>query len=184
MVLPPHVQDALLGRRVVFVRGQLDAEAANAAIAQLVLLAHMPSAEPIQVYLDSPGGALSATLALYDFLQTVSAPVAITGLGTIGGAAVLILAGGSAGRRFALPHARIQLRAETGDLPPGTVVEDQGAEAMRVHARWREALVRHVGHSAAQVERDLAAGRWLSAAEARDYGLVDGIIPGAPAAMR
>jgi ATP-dependent Clp protease protease subunit len=180
--LPPELQSALLGRRMVFVRGRLDDAAANSAIAQLLLIAHTAVGEAIDLYLDSPGGSVGAALSLYDVLRTLESAVSTTCIGTAGGASVLILAGGTGGRRFALPHARIHLMEDPITLDranPGQVTSQAG-EVARQHARWRAALVRHVAHSGTQLARDLAAGRWLSAAEARDYGLVDGMLPGAP----
>ena len=176
MELPPDVQSALLGRRVAFLRGRLDELTANTIIAQLLLVSRTGPGLPVELYLDSPGGSLSAALSVYDVIQTLGAPVSITCMSTAGGASVLVLAGGAAGRRYALPHARIHLSEEGVDIPAANPTELE--QAARVRARWHAALVKHIGHSAAQLARDLAANRWLSAAEARDYGLVDGIIPG------
>jgi len=176
---PPELQGALLGRRMVFLRGRLDDSAATAVISQLLVLGQMDASGAIDLYVDSPGGSLAASLAVYDVLRTLSAPVSTTCLATAAGAAVLIVAAGTVGRRFALPHARLYLTEDAEELKPGDVAS-QADEIARQRSRWRTALVQHVGHSAAQVERDLKSGRWLSAAEARDYGLVDGIIPGAP----
>jgi ATP-dependent Clp protease protease subunit len=183
--LPPELQASLLGRRVVFVQGRLDESVANTTVAQLLLIAQMAAGPPIELYLDSPGGSLAASLTVYDMIQTLSSPVSITCLGTAGGACVLVLAGGAAERRFALPHARIHLTEEAfeGGLALGRP-DDLGRkanEAARLRTRWRDALARHAAASPARIDRDLASGVWLSAAEARDYGLVDGIIPGAPA---
>jgi ATP-dependent Clp protease, protease subunit len=180
MNLPPELQAALLGRRVVFLRGKLDDAAANSVTAQLLLVGHMAEGRPVELYIDSPGGTLAAALTVYDVMQSLEVPVSTTCAGTAGGAAVLVLAGGAAGSRFALPHARINLREEHLDLPAGHAqhVPSQAAEAARIRARWRTALAQHSAHSAEHLDRDLAAGRWLSAAEARDYGLVDGIVPG------
>jgi ATP-dependent Clp protease protease subunit len=177
--LPPELQGALLGRRMVFLRGRLDDNAATGVISQLLLLGQMGDLGAIDLYVDSPGGSFAASLAVYDVLRTLAAPVSTTCLATAAGAAVLIVAAGTAGRRFALPHARLHLTEESQDVRPGDVAS-QASEIAGLRARWRAALVGHIGHSAAQVERDLKIGRWLSAAEARDYGLVDGIIPGAP----
>jgi ATP-dependent Clp protease protease subunit len=164
---------------MVFLRGRLDDNAAAGVISQLLLLGQMDAGGAIDLYVDSPGGSLAASLAVYDILRTLSAPVSTTCLATAAGAAVLIVAAGTAGRRFALPHARLHLSEETQDVRPGDVAS-QANELAGLRVRWRTALVEHIGHSSAQVERDLKSGRWLSAAEARDYGLVDGIIPGAP----
>jgi ATP-dependent Clp protease protease subunit len=183
--LPPELHSMLLGRRVIFVRGRLDDNTANAAIAQLLVLGQTAPGQPIEVYLDAPSGSLAATMALYDVIQSSAAPVSITCLGTTGGAAVQVHAGGASGRRFALPHSRLHLTAEPidHDTPTGNAehLTRTAQAATKLQATWLEALARHSAHSPERIARDLAAGLWLSAAEARDYGLVDGIIPGAPA---
>jgi ATP-dependent Clp protease protease subunit len=182
--LPPELHSLLLDRRVVFVRGRLDDTTANAAITQLLLLGQTAAGQSIEVYLDSPGGSLTAALALYDTIQVLPSPVSIICLGTAGGAAVLVLAGGATGQRFALPHARVHLTTEPVASDPQSKNAEQlsrtAQAAASLQAAWLEALARHTAHSPEHIARDLAAGLWLSAAEARDYGLVDGIIPGAP----
>lgn len=184
MSLPPELQSALLDRRVVFLRGRLDEANANSVVAQLLLVAQTTSGRTIELYVDSPGGSLGAALSVYDMLQASPAPVSTTCIGTAGGASVLVLAGGVNGARFALPHARIHLMEEPVTVAAGQPDEigGQAAEAARLHARWQAALARHIVHSAAHLARDLSAERWLNAAEARDYGLVDGIVPGRPPA--
>jgi ATP-dependent Clp protease, protease subunit len=169
---------------MVFLRGRLDDNSAGGIVAQLLLLARTAGGQPVELYVDSPGGSLGAALAIYDVLGTLGSPVSTICLGTAAGAAVLIVAAGTLGQRFALPHARLHLTDETVELIPGRSGDSAGqaAQIAVLRERWRTALVQHVGHSVAQLERDLAAGRWLSAAEARDYGLVDGIIPGPPPA--
>jgi ATP-dependent Clp protease protease subunit len=178
--LPPELQAALLGKRMVFLRGRLDDANANSVIAQLFLIGRTDPGGTVDLYVDSPGGSLSAALSVCDVLQTMGAAVSTTCVGTAGGAAVLVLASGATGRRFALPHARIHLTDESLEVARGSSndVASSAEEAARVHVRWRDALVQHSAHSMARLERDLTAGLWLSAAEARDYGLVDGIIPG------
>jgi ATP-dependent Clp protease protease subunit len=185
MNLPPDLQSALLGRRVVFLRGRLDDATANNVIGQLLLVGRSAPGQTMELYLDSSGGSLGAALSVYDFIRTLGAPVSTICIGKTGGASVLILAGGANGLRYALPHARIELAAEPADLPAAepNALATHASEAARVRDRWRAALVGHTAHSAAQLARDLNTGRWLSAAEARDYGLVDGIIPGPPAGM-
>jgi ATP-dependent Clp protease protease subunit len=178
--LPPELQGALLDRRVVWVRGRLDDNTAGSVMSQLLLLSRTAQGRPIELYVDSPGGSLSAALAIYDVLGTLESPVSTTCLAVAGGAAVLLAAAGAAGLRFALPHARLQLTDESAELQPTHRPADiarQAAEAAGLRERWRAALAQHAAHSLTQIEHDLAAGRWLSAAEARDYGLVDAIIP-------
>src|SRR5712691_7097608 len=95
--LPPELQSALLGRRVVFLRGRLDDAAANSVIAQLLLVARTSAGGTIELYVDSRGGLVGAALSVYDVLQTSPAPVSTTCIGTCGGASVLVLAGGKSG---------------------------------------------------------------------------------------
>jgi ATP-dependent Clp protease, protease subunit len=182
MNLPPELQSAMLGRRVVFLRGRLDDALANAVIAQLLLVAQMDASTPVDVYVDSQGGSLAAALSVFDVLRTLSAPVSTRCVGAAGGAAVLVLAGGAAGRRFALPHARIHLSHERLEVPAGSLgdLAGQTGQATQTRQRWQAALAGQCGHSAERIERDMTAGVWLSAAEARDYGIVDGIVPGRP----
>jgi ATP-dependent Clp protease, protease subunit len=182
MNLPPELQSMLLGRRVVFLRGRLDDELANGVLAQLLLVAQMDATQPVELYLDSPGGSFAAALSVFDVLQTLSAPVSTRCVGTASGAAVLFLACGAAGRRFALPHARIHLSHERLDVPAGNLADlaRHAEQAAHTRERWQAALAGQCGHSAERIGRDMATGVWLSAAEARDYGLVDGIVPGQP----
>jgi ATP-dependent Clp protease protease subunit len=180
MSLPPDLHAALLGRRVVFLRGRLDEATANSVISQLLLVSQMNPGQSIDLYVDSPGGSPGAALSVYDVMRSLSAPVATTCLGTAGGAAVLVLAGGAAGQRAALPHARIHLIHERVDAPAGNPSDlaGQADQAVRLSARWVAALARHCAYSPARLDRDLASGQWLSVAEARDYGLVDSLYTG------
>src|SRR5207237_8809855 len=106
MELPPELQEALLGRRVVFLRGKLDEATASSTIAQLLLVERIADGRPIELYIDSPGGSSGAALSVYDVVRNVGTLVSTTCLGTAGGAAVLVVAAGTVGRRFALPPAR------------------------------------------------------------------------------
>jgi ATP-dependent Clp protease protease subunit len=184
MNLPPELQSALLGRRLVFLRGRLDDVTATSVVSQLLLVSRTTSAadKAIELYIDSPSGSPVAALSVYDIVHSLGVPVSTTCIGRVGGASVLVLAGGGAGLRYALPHARIHLSDEQVDVSAGNASDlaSQAGEAARVRVRWQEALLGHTSHSAAHLARDLKAGVWLSAGEARDYGLVDGIIPGPP----
>jgi ATP-dependent Clp protease protease subunit len=173
--LPPELQAALLDKRQVFLRGRLDDTLASTVISQLLLLGRTAADGSIDLYVDSPGGTVGAALAVYDFIRTMRATVSTTCLGQVSGAAVLVLAGGAAGRRFAMPHARIQLAEPEADQLAD--VQRMAAEATRQRERWLESLAQHTAHSSEHVASDLSNSRWLSAGEARDYGLVDGIVP-------
>jgi ATP-dependent Clp protease protease subunit len=175
---PPELQTDLLGRRVVFLRGRLDSANANNVIGQLLLVAATSSGRTVELYIDSPGGSLSAALAVYDVLHTLAAQVSTTCVGTAGGAALLVLAAGSSGVRFALPHARVHLVEDPVDVAAGSVgsVARQAEETARVRAIWLEALARYASCSVDELARDLAAGKWLNATEAQAYGLLDAIV--------
>jgi ATP-dependent Clp protease protease subunit len=162
---------------MIFVRGRLDDALANEAMAQLVLATQLAPGQTFDIYVDSPGGSLTAALSVYDLMRTLSGPVSTTVTGTAGGAALLVLAGGTAGRRFALPHARIQLADDDAGLAAPRVdnPDAHAEEARRMTARWRTALLRHTTQDPEQLSRDLQASRWLSAPEAVAYGLIDAI---------
>ena len=156
---------------MIFLRGRLDDALASAAIAQLLL----PSADTVELYIDSPGGSIAAAMSVYDMLRAAGARAATVCSGVAGGAAVLVLAAGT--RRAAMPNARIHLTDDVVDLVPSRFdnPEVEAEEARRATARWRSALLQHVTQSPQQLTTDMAAGRWLSAAEAVEYGIVDRI---------
>ena len=159
MGLPSELQSALLGRRVVFLRGHLDDAAANSVIAQLLLISRTASGQPSEWYVDSPGGALAAALSVYDVVQTLATRVSTTCIGTVGGASVLVLAGGQSGLRFALPHARIQLMQAAIEIPVGrpTQARAQADEAVRLQQRWQAALAEARRRAGLQLAPDLSA---------------------------
>jgi len=178
MSMPPDLQAALLEKRVVFLRGRLDESAASSVISQLLLVSRLAPGRGCELYIDSSAGEVGAALSVYDVLQTVGAPVSTTCLGRTSGPAVLVLAGGAPGRRYALPHARIQLTEGEVALPGGGRFDvSQADEVARQRQRWQSCLAQHAAYSDERIARDVATGLWLSAAEARDYGIVDGIIP-------
>jgi ATP-dependent Clp protease protease subunit len=165
---------------MIFVRGRLDDALANSAIAQLVLAAQLAPGQTFDIYVDSPGGSVTAALSIYDLMQSLRSQVSTTVTGTAGGAALLVLAGGAPGRRYALPHARVQLADDDVGLgSPGVGnPEAHAEEARRMTARWRAALLRHTSQATEQLTLDLHASRWLSAPEALAYGLIDAIVGG------
>lgn len=154
---------------MIFLRGRLDDALASSAIAQLLL----PTPDAVELYVDSPGGSIAAAMSLYDMLRTLAARTSTVCTGIAGGAAVLVLAAGA--RRAAMPNARIHLTDDVVDLTPARFSnpEAEAEEARRATARWRAALLQHVTQSPEQLAADMAAGRWLSAAEAVEYGIVD-----------
>jgi ATP-dependent Clp protease, protease subunit len=160
---------------LIFLRGRLDDALVASATAQLLLAGQLPTQDTVDLIIDSPGGSIAAALTLFDLLRTLGPRVATTCSGTAGGAAVLVLAAGAPSRRAALPHARIHLTDDIVDMAPSRFQnpEVEAEEARRATARWRAALLQRVRQSPEQLAQDMAAGRWLSASEAIDYGLVD-----------
>jgi ATP-dependent Clp protease protease subunit len=179
MNLPPELEAALLGNSIVYMRGRLDETVANAVIPQLLLASRTTNpARGIDLYIDSPGGAEGAALSVYDLMQSLGMTVATTCIGTAGGAAVLVLAGGTSSQRYALPHARVHLKDETTEFEPRRVA-DMAIQAVRDQsARWRAALLKHVRLPPERLVAELSAPRWLTAQEAQSLGLIDFV--GAP----
>ena len=178
MNLPPDLEAALLGNSIVYLRGRLDETLANAVIPQLLVASRIAKpARGIDLYIDSPGGTVGAALSVYDVVQSLGMLVATTCIGVAGGASVLVLAGGTFGQRYALPHARVHLVDETTELEARRA-SDLASQAQAVRdqsARWRTALLKHVRIPADRLVSELSAPRWLTADEAQSIGLIDAV---------
>ena len=174
---PFDIYSALLGQRVVFLRGPLDDDAVGRLSAQLLLLARTEPARSIELYIDSSDGSLAAALSLSDVIQSVAASVSTTCIGAAAGPAALVLASGARGKRFALPHARISLKQPPEEIAPGhpTEVEQRARQVARIRAQAVERLAQRTGQPPRRIERDLAQGDWLDVAQAREYGLIDAL---------
>jgi ATP-dependent Clp protease protease subunit len=178
MNLPPELEAALLGNSIVYLRGRLDEALANTVIAQLLVASRTANpARGIDLYIDSPGGTVGAALSVYDLIQSLGMTVATTCIGTAGGAAVLLLAAGTTGERYALPHARVHLMEETTSIENRKLADLASyAQVLRDQsARWRAALVKHVALAPERLVAELSAPRWLTAQEARSLGLIDAV---------
>lgn len=161
--------------RIVFVGTALDDLAANDVTVQLLHLDHDNPGRDLAVYLNSPGGSVTAALAVYDTMQSLYSDVETTCLGQVGPEAALLLAAGAPGKRRILPSARIVLREPTMDLDQGSTSDLIGRadELMRRRATLEELFVRHTGQSVARVHEDLSREKILTADEAVAYGLAD-----------
>ncbi|MFC8803392.1 ATP-dependent Clp protease proteolytic subunit [Streptomyces anthocyanicus] len=171
----------LLQERIVFLGTPVDETSANDVTAQLMYLEHQAPDRDIELYVNSPGGSFTAMTSIYDTMRYVACDVATTCLGQAGPSAAVLLAAGTPGKRAALPGARVVLhqpaltepvRGQAGDLAV------HAAELVRVRARLEEILVRHTGRTPGQVAADLERDTVLDARQAREYGLVDRIVPG------
>jgi len=167
----------LLKNRVVFVGAAIDDQLANLVVAQLLFLAQEDSDKEIQLYVNSPGGVVDAGLAIYDTMHLIPAPVATTCIGMAASMGAVLLGGGLKGRRAALPNSRILIHQASGGVQ-GTAadIDVQAREILRLQARMRELIANDTGQSVDRVERDMNRDFWMSAAEARDYGVIDTIV--------
>ena len=167
----------LLKNRIVFVGQAIDDQLANLVVAQLLYLAQEDPEKEIQLYVNSPGGVVDAGLAIYDTMHLIPAPVATTCIGMAASAAAVLLGGGVKGRRAALPNSRILIHQASGGVQ-GTAadIDVQAREILRLQARLRELIAADTGQSSERVERDMNRDFWMSASEARDYGVVDMIV--------
>lgn len=170
----------LLEERIVFLSAPLDETSANDVTAQFMYLEHLAPERDISLYVNSPGGSFHALSALYDTLRFVTCDVETVCLGRAEGAAALLLAAGTPGKRFVLPGARLVLRQpslEPVEGPAGDLAVHAG-ELARVRARMEDILVRHTGRGAEQVRADIERDLVLDARAAVEYGLVDAVVPG------
>lgn len=167
----------LLADRIVYLGTELDDGVANAVIAQLLHLASEDADSPINLYVNSPGGAISAMLAVYDAMQFVAAPVHTTCVGQAAWTAAVLLAGGAPGHRSILPHGRVVLHQPAtqgrGSIPD-LIVEAE--EVARVRLLLEELLAHHTGRTPEQVREDTDRDLVLPAAAAVDYGIVDVVL--------
>ncbi|MFD0437852.1 ATP-dependent Clp protease proteolytic subunit [Streptomyces chartreusis] len=170
----------LLEERIVFLGTPVDDTSANDVMAQFMYLEHKDPDQDISLYINSPGGSFSAMSAIYDTMQFVSCDVETICLGQAGSSGSVLLAAGTAGKRFALPGARVVIHQPALTEPVEGQASDlaiQAAELTRVRARLEEMLARHTGRAREQVAEDIERDKILTAQEALEYGLVDRIIP-------
>jgi len=170
----------LLEERIVFLGAPVDDVSANDVTAQFMYLEHKDPDRDIALYINSPGGSFSAMTALYDTIRYVTCDVSTTCLGQAGTSAAVLLAAGTPGKRFTLPGARMTIRQPSLPEPAEGQVGDlviQAEELARTRAALEEMLVRHTGRTPEQVTADIERDTFLSAPQAVEYGLVDGIVP-------
>jgi ATP-dependent Clp protease, protease subunit len=171
------IYSRLLGERIIFIGQPIDDDLANLVVAQLM---HLESDEPdkdVHLYINSPGGSLSASLAIYDAMQFVGPDVATTCFGIAMSGGSLILSGGAEGKRLALPNSRILIHQPTsGFQGQSTDVEIHAREVLELRRRTEEIYSRHTGQTIEQLHDDMERDRFFSATEATEYGLIDRVI--------
>ena len=169
--------DLLLENRIVFLQGEIYTGNANEVVMKLLYLQSENRRKEIHFYINSPGGDVMATLAIYDTMQILSCPVATYCVGQAASGAAVLLAGGTKGKRFALPNSRIMIHQPYGGVG-GQVsdIEIQAEEILRMREMLNEILSTHSGQSIETIAKDSDRDFFLSANQAKEYGLVDDIL--------
>ena len=163
--------------RIIFLGTPISDEIANAVMAQLLVLQSMDPERPISMYINSPGGSFTALTAIYDTMQYIKPDVSTVCLGQAASAAAVLLAAGAKGKRFALPNSRILIHqpATEGGYGQGSDLEIQAREILRIRSLMEQMLANDTGQSVEQVSRDIERDKYLTALEAKEYGIVDEI---------
>ncbi len=171
------IYSRLLKDRIVFLGSQVNDEVANSIVAQFLFLQSEDSKADIHFYINSPGGSVAAGLAIYDTMQFVDCPVATYCIGQAASMGAVLLAAGAAGKRKALPNARIMIHQPLAGAE-GTAEEIliHAKEFMKVKERLNRILLKHTGHPLEKIEQDTDRDRFMSAEEAMEYKLIDHVI--------
>jgi ATP-dependent Clp protease protease subunit len=168
------IYSRLLRDRIILLGTPIDDYIANLLCAQLLFLESEDPEKEINFYINSPGGSVTAGLAVYDTMQYISAPVATLCLGQAASMAAVLLAAGTAGMRYALPHSRILLHQPMGGFQgQASDIDIQAKEIIRLKGTLNEILAAHTGQELAKVEQDTDRDYFMSAREAQDYGVID-----------
>ncbi|MFI7702427.1 ATP-dependent Clp protease proteolytic subunit [Nonomuraea polychroma] len=164
--------------RIIFLGVQIDDASANDVMAQLLTLESLDPDRDISIYINSPGGSFTAMTAIYDTMQFVRPEIQTVCLGQAASAAAVLLSGGTPGKRFALPNARVLIhQPSTEGGGQGSDIEIQAREILRMRTLLEDIVARHTGKSSAEVRKDIERDKILNADEAKAYGLIDDIIP-------
>jgi ATP-dependent Clp protease protease subunit len=171
------VYSRLLKDRIVFVATPLEDTIASQIVAQLLYLEKEDPDKDVDLYINSPGGHVTAGLAIYDAMQMIKPDVATICFGQAASAAALLLAGGAKGKRFALPHSRILIHQPMGGVQgQATDIEITAREILRIRRELNEIMSRHTGQPLERIERDTERDYWMTPQEAEEYGIVDHVM--------
>ncbi len=177
MNLNDSVYERLLRERIVFLGTQVDDPIANTICAQLLLLTAEDPERDIYLYINSPGGSVTAGMAIYDTMQYVPNDVATVAMGLAASMGQFLLCAGAQGKRYATPHARIMMHQPSGGI--GGTASDiaiQAEQMLYTKKMMQERIAFHTGQSVEQIERDSDRDRWFTAEEAKDYGFIDHVV--------
>ncbi len=168
------IYSRLLKDRIIFLGSAVDDDMANVIIAQMLFLESEDPDKDVNLYINSPGGSVTAGLAIYDTMQYVKPPVSTICLGQAASMAAVLLAAGSPGKRFAVPNARIMIHQLSGGYQgQASDIEIQAKEALRLKARLNEILSRHTRQPIERIEKDTDRDYYMGPGEAKEYGIID-----------
>jgi ATP-dependent Clp protease protease subunit len=171
------IYSRLLKDRIVMIGTGIDDHIANLIIAQLLFLEAEDPDKDIHLYLNSPGGIVTSGLAIYDTMQYIRPDVSTICMGQASSMGALLLAAGAAGKRYALPHARIMIHQPLGGFQgQATDIEIHAREILNMRARLNEIFVRHTGQKLQTIQKDTERDNFMSSEEAKTYGLIDEVI--------
>ena len=175
------IYSRLLKERIIFLTGAIFDQVASLVCAQLLFLESENPSKDIAFYINSPGGVVSAALGMYDTMQYIRSPVSTVCLGMAASAGSLLLTAGAKGKRFALPNARIMVHQPSGGAQgQATDIEIQAREILELRKRLNEIYVQHTGRDLAEIERKMERDTYMSAEEARAFGLIDEVVAKRP----
>ncbi len=171
------IYSKLLKERIVFLTGQFNDAMANSIVAQLLYLASKDPKKDIQLYINSPGGSVTAGLAIYDTMQYIKPDVSTVSIGLSASMGAMILAAGAKGKRYALPNAEILLHQVMGGAKgQASEIEITAKQILRIKEEMNKILSKHTGQSLAKISKDTDRDFYLSAEEAKEYGVIDEVI--------
>jgi ATP-dependent Clp protease protease subunit len=171
------IYSMLLKERVIFMTGQVEDHMANLIVAQLLYLESENPDKDIHLYINSPGGSVTAGLSIYDTMQFIKPDVSTMCIGQAASMGAMLLAGGAHGKRFALPHSRMMIHQPSGGAQgQASDIEIQAREIIKIRKRLNVLLAEHTGQSEETIAKDTERDNFMSASEAKEYGLVDKVI--------
>lgn len=168
------IYSRLLKERIIFVVGPIDDQVANLVVAQLLFAESENADKDISLYINSPGGSVTAGLAIYDTMQIINCDVSTTCIGQAASMGAFLLAGGAKGKRFCLPNSRVMIHQPSGGSQgQASDIEIQAKEILYLRTKLNEILAEHTGQSVEQIALDTERDRFMTAKEAEEYGIVD-----------
>lgn len=171
------IYSRLLKDRIIFIGSVIDDDIANLIVAQILFLQMEEPDKDINIYINSPGGAVTAGLAIYDTMQFVKCPISTYCIGQASSMAAILLSAGTKGKRYILPHTRIMIHQPWGGVQGAAVdINIQAREILKLRERINQILAKHTGQKLEKIEKDTDRDFFMSSQEAKEYGIVDEVV--------